>query len=205
MTEAQRHEYILDPNDTAAAAQILSWIARPHRQAGAERLLRQFVMKSAQLAGWAPPNEIKLEKPTRLETQILNLQGDILKAFEAAHWFQTKVLRGDGSQIFSGFPKISQRSLAARWSGYRKDEASIGPVMERLWKRREQVVHMCLAAGNAIGKMHHERGQQGFDLRLPMFHADEWVGHAIAQAEGWARTSNQFGIVEIDELIHFRR
>lgn len=200
-----RQQITLASDDTAAAAQILAWIARPHRQEDSERILRQFVMKYAQMAGWTPPDGLALDKPSRLEPRLLKLQGDIQKAFEAARWFQAMVLRGDGTDPFSNFDKISKRKLAASYSRYRQDEQAIGPTIQRLWKKREAVAHMCIAAGNSIGRLHVERGQKGLDLRLPMCHASEWVSDAIAQAEGWARTANSWGIIDEDYLIHFDR
>jgi hypothetical protein len=199
-----RREVILAHDDTAAAAQILAWIARPHRQADAEIVLKQFVMKYAQMAGWTPDGVV-LERPSRLEPRLLTLQGDVQKAIETARWFQAIALRGDKSAAFTKFRPISKRELAADYSGYRQDEDAIGPKIQRLWKTREPVVHLCLAACNAIGRMQLERAQKGLDLRLPMFHAGEWVGEAIAQAEGWARTASAFGIVGENSLIHFSR
>jgi hypothetical protein len=202
-----RNEIILGSNDYLAAARILAWIARPHRQADAEKVLQQFVMKYAQLRGGKVPKAIKLPKPARLEYRVQSLQSDILKAFEVARWLQAFVLRGDGSEpFFSAFERISKRQLAAQYSKiYAKSEDEIGPIISRLWKRREPYVHMCLAAGNAIGKMHYKRKMKGFDLWLPLFHPDEWVEEAIIQAEGWAQSATFFGIVSADRLALFRR
>lgn len=200
-----RRQITLASDDTAAAAQILAWIARPHRQEDAEGILRQFVMKHWQMAEGTPPDGFALDKPSRLQPRLLTLQDDIQKAFKAARWFQAMVLRGDGSSAFSGFDKISKRKLAADYSGYHQRENAIGPTIKRLWKAREAVAHMCIAAGNSIGRLHVECGQKGLDLRLPMFHAGEWVSDAVAQAEGWARTADHFGIIDENDLIYFGR
>lgn len=179
-------EIWLDENDTVAAAQILAWIARPHRPASAIKVLNHWYwIAHRKRGGILPDMPFSLEKPGRLEPSFLKLEADCLMAFRAGSWAQSAILKNTPAPWFKSF-SVGIRARAAVHAG----EDSAGNAIRDIWSRRRPVAHMCLAAGNAIGRLHREQGWIGFGLAGTM-RDTSWVQEAIQQAPQWSRTLAQ--------------
>jgi hypothetical protein len=178
-----RTDIRLDDEDTIAAAQILAWIARPHRPESAVKALNHWYWTYHRKAGRdLPAMPFALEKPGRLQGPMLRLQAECLTAFRAGVWLQWTIFK-DAPGPRLGGARHGVTSLAALRVGM--DDR--GNEIAKVWSKRKPVAHMCLAAGNAIGRHHRERRWRGFGLAGAMLQPS-WVGEAIEQSEEWAHT-----------------
>lgn len=124
----------LDNDDTTAAAQILSWIARPHRSASGLSLLL--------------PSEMR---PNRVESQRPAFQKDFLRGLQAGVWFDAKVLAKDPdweSKTLFDPEHSTTRMLAKRSVGGLEVEKS--NAIKRVWSNRQVVAHLASALRTAL-------------------------------------------------------
>lgn len=186
---AERYALRIDGDDTVAAAQILACIARPpceempDRHEKAIKVLNHWYWANHRKAGGEMPKiTFPLEKPGRLVGPMLRLQEDCLTAFRAGAWLQFALLKEAPHHWFNSCD-VGVTALATDRVGMENR----GNEITRVWSRRKPVLHLCLAAGNALGRHHRERGWNGFGLTGAMLQPS-WVNEAIEQSEDWART-----------------
>lgn len=191
MTEVQRHEVWLAADDNQAALQILAHVSRPHRLEQSVELLKDWMARTG--------------KPSRIEPKMATFQKDLMRAIEAAAWLQNAIL-AKGSErlpVMKSY-KRSLRSMAAKGSDYEQHEEGIGNVIRDVWLKRKEQVHLALAAGNEIGRLHHDNGIKGLDWRLVTTNTT-WVEPTLVQSERWAKSADALAIVPLGKLHHFLR
>ena len=200
---SDRREIILDSENVTAAAQILAWIALPHRpQSGVDLLNNWFWARRRHRREPVPDLPFDLKKPNRLGPQLETFRQRTLTAFRAGMWFETKTMSGPNRPaIFSGFD-VSTRHLAYKRAGLR-DTAPANEIRD-VWSRRKSVAHLAAGAGNAIAQVHAARGVPGFDLEMTLFDP-VWVEEAISQSESRARAASLLGAFDLSKLHHFHR
>lgn len=200
---ADRREIELDANDVVAAAQILSWIAMPHRpQDGVDLLCQWFWARRRHRGEPIPDLPFDLKKPSRLAPQLENFRQRVCSGFRAGQWFELKTLSGPNRPaMFSNFAATT-RSLAARRAGVRGTAAA--NEIRDVWSRRKPVAHMAIAAANNIAAEHTARNVGGFDLEPTLFNP-VWVGDAILEAESRASGAMATGAFDIARLYRFHR
>lgn len=124
----------LDDDDTIAAAQILSWIARPHIPAFGLSLLL--------------PSE---KRPNRVESQRPAFQKDFIRGLQAGGWFDAKVTAADPDwESKTLFPRENWTDwkMAGRYLGSRegrKDNA-----IRAIRNKRGAVAHLASAVRTAL-------------------------------------------------------
>jgi len=124
----------LDDDDTIAAAQILSSVARPHRPASGLSLLL--------------PSE---KKPNRVESQRPAFRKDFLRGLQAGVWFDAKVLAKDPdweSKTLFDPEHSTTRKLAKRSVGGLEVEKS--NAIKRVWSSRQRIAHLASAVRTAL-------------------------------------------------------
>ncbi|MFN3846417.1 MAG: hypothetical protein ACK4RZ_11455 [Paracoccaceae bacterium] len=196
-----RREIWLDGNDTIAAAQIISWIARPKQPERAMKVLNHWYWIRHRKLGNSLPDEcFNLMMPKRMEGQFLRIQDkDCRDAFRAAAWAQHAILKASPPMFGR---KLSDRGIRSLAAAGVDDEEQVGNEISKIWSKRKPVAHMCLAAGNAIGRHHRERGWCGFGLSGSLLQPT-WVTEAIEQSEEWARSFRH--LPNPANYFHFRR
>ena len=193
LPNVQRPVVRVTDNDLLAAMQILACIARPPNpkeplkqgklEAGGNLLQAWFWSRKRHRGDKTPELDFlhaKSFQRSRIEDKLRTFSKDLYNAFEAGRWLQYKIL-GDASRLdpsLSGFRGISLRSLAAdHWNrknatrlaydhGYTYsglDDAS--NIRASIWTKRRPVVHMALAARNAIGSAALDREQPSEELK----------------------------------------
>lgn len=125
----------LDDDDTIAAAQILSWIARPHRSASGLSLLL--------------PSE---KKPNRVQSQRPAFQKDFLRGLDAGGWFDAKITAhmdpdGESKTLFPEefwtTRKMAERSVS-------KLVVEKSNAIKRMWSNRKQIAHLASAVRQTL-------------------------------------------------------
>jgi hypothetical protein len=197
---AERRSIHLDQDDVVAAAQILSWIARPNRpESGVKVLNHWYHANQKKLGRPIPPLPFDLMKPNRIETQFIKLQADCLIALEAGQWFNVTILRNCPHPWFESY-KQSVTRLSHNRAEHRQTDKS--NELRDVWIKRKPVLHLCLSAGNALGRWLQERDLFGFGLAGAMIEPT-WVDEAVEWSEKWARSiPNQ---IEFENTIRFHR
>lgn len=179
----------LDDNDLIAAAQILSWIALPHRpQDGVDLLCNWYWARQKFLGHPLPDLPFALKKPSRLESQLRRLEATCLVGFRAGIWLNWKILSASPSPWFSNI-HMSTRKLASRRASTKGTESH--NEIRDVWSKRKPVAHMALAAANAIGGWLKENDLYEFGLSGAILHP-EWVSEAIEMSEEWRRSASRF-------------
>lgn len=168
-------------NDLLAAMQILACIARPCPQSKLEaggKLLQAWFWARKRQRG-EPTPELDFIHPksfqrNRIEPKLRTFSNDLWSAFRAGLWLQGKILGNASTQHhwFKGFSGISVRSLSAEhWNQKNADKVAMGNgfttsrdddagnIRKSIWHKRRPVLHMALAAGNAIAQAASEREQ----------------------------------------------
>lgn len=204
----ERHRIPLDRNDIIAAAQVLSYIARPERPESGVKLLNEWWLARCRTGGddiSAAP--FAVDKPNRLQVRLDTFGKDLRNGFQAGVWLQWKIL-GEAAHMhhwFAGFTGVSLGKLAAKklGDGATSRDAEIPNVRRNIWIKRRPVAHIALAAANEI-RAHHAR--PGTKVRLDeILFSPRWLSGAIVQAEEWAQTAQSRGIVCIGEPYLFER
>jgi hypothetical protein len=198
---SDRKEICLDSNDVIAAAQIVSWIARPHRPESGVSILNQWYWINRKKAGGSLPNrfDLKLEKPGRIGRSFQKLEADCIMALRAGIWAQAAVLKATPHHWFENFT-TGIRALGEARAVERGSSA--GNEIRDVWSKRKSVAHLCLAATNALAAHHQKRNWIGFGLRGAMLEPD-WVSEAIEHSHEWSRSLAK--LPNASPTIHFYR
>jgi hypothetical protein len=177
----------LDGDDTIAAAQILSWIARPDRLTSGLSLL----LPSA-------------KKPNRVESQRPAFQKDFLRGLEAGRWFNAKALAADPDwESKTLFPpdRSTTRKMAKRSVGGLEVEKS--NAIKRVWSNRKQIAHLASAARTALVA---KSLVDNLSLDPWAFVADpDWVQDVIDEAERRLALACEVGAFEASGFRQFHR
>lgn len=197
---ADRHAIRLDDRDIVAAAQILAWIALPHRPEDGVNLLEKWFWGRRKYRGeTSPPTDSDLRR-SRLEPQLEKFRQYVLCGIRAGTWFAMRTLSGpDRSPMFRKF-NVTVRSLAKRrLPSNRRDSEAEGNVIRDIWSKRKPVAHLADAASDAIAAEHRAMNIASFDLEMTLFNS-VWVAKAIDGAESRARAAALTGAFDICEL-----
>ncbi len=201
MAKLERLQICLDADDLVAGVQILAYIARPHRPVSVAKVFDAWVNQT--------------EKPSRLRPKIDVTVRHLLNGFEAARWLQRAILSGAANNKeaflldswqrvpvtgFSGsWPATSLRSNALLRANHVQDT---GNAFRDIWSKRKPILHLALAAGSEIGRLHHSQLIKGLDINLVVTDLS-WVKPALAQAEGWAASAQTLSILPPALSWHF--
>ena len=178
-------EIRLDDRNLVAGAQILAWIALPHRpQAGVDLLnqwlwsRRKFRRESMALLPFT------LRKQNRISSQLIQFNRRVLDAFRAGIWFDRRcysALPGD-DVIVRGFRSMgaSTRLLAQSHSERFGIEPSNS--IRLIWSKRKPVLHLASAAAHVLASKYADEDRRGFDLERTVFWPN-WVAETIERAE----------------------
>lgn len=177
----------LDDDDTIAAAQILSWIARPHRPASGLSLLL--------------PSE---KKPNRVDSQRPAFQKDFLRGLQAGVWFDAKVLAKDPdweSKTLFDPEHSTTRKMAKRSVGGLEVEKS--NAIKRVWTNRQRVAHLASAVRTALVT---KSSVDDLPLDPWAFVADpDWVHDVINEAELKLEPAFKVGAFDPLGFVQFHR
>jgi hypothetical protein len=200
MTE--RRSIRLDDNDLVAGAQILSWIARPHRPESAVKILNHWYWELQRDRGKQIPDlPFALSKRNRIELQFRRLEADCLTGMRAGVWLQWKVLENSQHPWFTD-AGTSTRELARRRAETKGTNTDPANEIRDIWQKRKPVLHLALSAGDALGRWLTERDLYGFGLSGAVLDPS-WVPDAIERSEKWCRSASQFFPAE--NFYHFHR
>ena len=205
---AERRAIRLDARDMVAGAQILSWIALPHRPAHGVALLNHWYWARRRFRGESVPAlPFTLKKLSRIEGQLQNFNARVMDAFLAGVWFQRRqltVLPDSGGLILSAVKawSASTRTLAQRRADLRGTAQP--QEIRAIWSTRKPVLHLALAAGEMLAEHYHSEGRQGFDLERTVFWPN-WVPATIDRAERIASQACRFGAFEPHQFYRFHR
>ena len=202
----ERPEIRLDDNDVVAAAQILSWVARPHRPESGVDLLQHWYWRLFQIRGREVPElPFDLRARKRIEAQFKRLEIDCIAGFRAGMWLQWKILDHSECSWFANFSmstrELSRRRAAAKHPA-REEYRNPDNEIRDIWSRRKPIAHLALSAGNAIASWLAKRDLQGFGLSGAMLQPD-WVAEAIEKSEDWFRPASRF--IEPSQFVRFHR
>lgn len=205
---AERRAIRLDARDMVAGAQILSWIALPHRPAHGVALLNHWYWARRRFRKeGVPALPFTLKKLNRIEGQLQNFNARVSDAFLAGVWLQRRsfsALPGEGGPIASMLKAwgASTKSQAQRRAVLRGTAQS--QEIRDIWSRRKPVLHLAWAAGETLADRYHCEGRQGFDLERTVFWPD-WVPATIDRAEQIASQVCRFGAFDPGQFHRFHR
>lgn len=204
----ERRSILLDQHNVVAAAQILSWVAMPHRpQAGVDLLCNWYWARRKHRGDTVLDLPFDLKKPNRLEQQLETFRHRVLRGFRAGSWFQLRVLSAPNQSTWFADFDVSIRSLARRQLPPSRrggeSEAEGNPIRD-IWSRRKPIAHMAIAAGDAIAEIHLQREVPGFDLEMTLFDP-VWLVAALEAAESRAHGASLVGAFDLSQMHRFYR
>lgn len=202
----ERPSVRLDDWDLVAGAQILSWIARPHRpESGVELLNHWFLARRRHRGDPLPDLPFTLKKPNRIEVQVAKFRIDVIRGFRAATWFEQRTMSGPRRPPILQDFNATVRSLASRQlPSERRDIENEGNVIRDIWSMRKPVAHLAAAAMTAIAKLHERHDINGLDIEMTVFDPT-WVQEAIVESENRARGAFLTGAFQEADLYRFHR
>jgi hypothetical protein len=203
----ERYAIRVDDDDLIAAAQILAWIARPHRPESAVKLLNEWYLRLLIIRGVSSTELPFLpDKKGRLDPKFYRLQTECMTGFRAGTWLNWKILSAAPHKWFASVD-ISTRELGRRRAQARhavpENELPDNEIRD-VWSKRKPIAHLALGAGQAIGRSLAAEGLQGFGLSKALLNPG-WVNVAIASAEEWAHSASSVGVPEGTVLHRFHR
>lgn len=203
----QRQEVRLDDWDVVAGAQILAWVAMPHRHQAGVHLLNQWFWARRRLRKESVPVlPFELGKPSRLWAQLVQFDRRVLDGFRAGVWFdrrQLAVIPGDGP-IVAGLRGLgaSTRQLAKSYAG--RNGIEQGNAIRGIWSKRRPVLHLASAAAEVLAARYADEDRQGFDLERTVFWPN-WVEDTISRAEQKAEAAARYGAFQLSDFHRFHR
>lgn len=204
---SQRHEVRLDDLDMVAGAQILAWIAMPHRPQPGVRLLNQWFWARRRFRKESVPDlPFELGKPNRLTSQLVQFDRRVLDAFRAGVWFdrrQWAMIPGNGP-LAAGMRGLgaSTRQLAKSHAG--RNGIEQGNAIRAIWSKRKPVLHLASAAVEVLAARYADEERQGFDLERTVFWPN-WVADTINRAEQKAEAAARYGTFQLSDFHRFHR
>lgn len=206
----ERRAIRLDNHDIIAAAQILAWIALPHRPHDGVNLMQQWYFARRRHRGQENPAlPFDLKKPNRLEPQLVQFEARCLDAFRAGIWFDRQITRGPNvvaGPIAKGM-SVSIHRLAARRmraKGIDPVEEGTGNAVRDIWSKRKPVAHLASALCMCLATRLEREDRRGFDLERTMFDP-VWIDQVLKGAENKARLAIISGAVPPAQLYRFHR
>jgi hypothetical protein len=202
---AERREIRLDDHDVLAAAQILSWIARPHRPESGMKVLNHWYVELQRDRGKVVPDlPFNLMRRNRIEAQFRRLEADCLIGFRAGTWLNWKILSAAPGPWLGGI-NVSTRELGRRRASARQakpENETPNNEIRSIWSKRKPVAHLALAAANSIGARYAAHDLRGFGLSWTILNPD-WVADALARSEDWFRSASRH--MDADQFYRFHR
>lgn len=199
----------LDDSDLIAGAQILSWIALPHRPEFGVALINQWYWARKKFRGEpVPVLPWPLKKQSRFETQLSIFDRKVLDGLRAGLWLQRKCWAALPeewpSPIVQAFRSAgaSTRALAAARS-HKRGSAQANEIRD-IWTRHKPISHLAWAVADTLGGIYADEGREGFDLERTVF-LPNWVSEALDRAENVAANAEKSQVVPISELYRFHR
>ena len=200
-------EIRLDNRDMVAGAQILAWIAMPHRpQPGVHLLNQWFWARRRFRKEGIPPLPFELRKQNRLSLQLAQFNKRVLDGFRAGIWFDRRcwsVLPGEGA-ISIGLRGMgaSTRRLAQSYS----ERTGIEPsnAIRAIWSKRKPVLHLASATAHVLAERFADEDRRGFDLERTLFWPN-WVAETIERAGEKAGFASRYGGFELCSFYRFHR
>lgn len=210
MTDGDRtwlRDIRLDDRDLIAGAQILAWIAMPHRPQPGVRLLEQWFWARRRYRGESVPHlPFDRNKQGRITVQLAQFNKRVLEGFRAGLWFDRRCwasLPADGP-ILSGFRGMgaSTRRLAKSYA----DRSGIeqGNAIRAIWSKRKPVLHLASAAVEVLASRYADEDRRGFDLERTVFWPS-WVAETIERAGQKADFAAEFGAFSQSGFYRFHR
>lgn len=202
-----RREIRLHDDDLIAGAQILAWIAMPHRPEQGVHLLEQWYWGRRRFRGEiVPPLPYDLGKRSRLVPQLAQFNRRVLDAFRAGMWFHRRCLAttpGNGiiSQGLRGLG-ASTRTLAKSYAD--RNGVEQGNAIRVIWSKRKPVLHLAYAAGEVLSARYWEEDRGGFDLERTVFWPN-WVTDTISRAEQKANWATRDSTFQLSAFYRFHR
>lgn len=193
--------------DVAAGAQILAWVAYPHRPEHGVKLLENWFWARRVFRKEAIPElPFPLKKRNRLEAQLRQFEHNFLNGIRAGLWFQRHCFAkvpGEGplaSTIRCWGASIRRLALS------QSDRRGTAPANEirRIWSQRKPVLHLAQAAGEMIAELHHEEGRRCFNLERTVFQPN-WVNRTLERSEGLAQLAAKLDAFPLGGFYRFHR
>lgn len=197
----------LDDRDLIAGAQILAWIAMPHRPQPGVHLLEQWYWSRRRYRKEnVPPLPYDLSKQSRITLQLAQFNRRVLEGLRAGIWFHRRCLvgvPGDGL-ILTGLRGMgaSTRRLArmcADRTGVEQANA-----IRAIWSRRKPVLHLASAAAEVLAARYADEDRRGFDLERTIFWPN-WVADTIDLASQKADFAARYGGFSHSGFYRFHR
>jgi len=202
-----------------AGAQILAWIAMPHRPQPGVRLLNQWFWARRRFRKErVPVLPFELGKPNRITAQLVQFDRRVLDAFRAGAWFDRRrvfdhwrwidreklTVLPEGSPIVAGLRGFgaSTRQLAKSYAG--RNGIEQGNAIRAIWSRRKPVLHLASAAAEVLAARYADENRQGFDLERTVFWPN-WVADTIDRAEQKAEAAARYGVFPLSDFHRFHR
>jgi hypothetical protein len=207
--EAARRPIRLDDDDLIAGAQVLAWIALPHRPEHGVALLNHWYWSRRRFRGEAVPElPWTLKKQNRIEAQLPQFSKSLTTAWRAGLWFQRRCwaaippeIRRE-SAIAEAIGKLgaSTRGQAERLAQRNGTEAA--NEIRAVWRHRRPVLHLARAVDDELGRLYMAGGE--FDLERVVFCPD-WLPGALQRAEELAISASRWGAFELSGFYRFHR
>ena len=209
----ERLEIRRDDRDLIAGAQILAWIAMPHRpQPGVHLLEQWFWARRRYRKESVPPLPFDLSKPGRLTLQLAQFNRRVIEGFRAGIWFDQRCLfhrrclaamPGDGP-ILTGLlgMGVSTRGLATMYANRTGVEQN--NAIRAIWSKRKPVLHRASAAAEVLAARYADEDRRGFDLERTVFWPN-WVAETIDRAGQKADFAARHGGFQPSGFYRFHR
>jgi hypothetical protein len=205
---APRREIRLDTDDLIAGAQILAWIAMPHRPQSGVHLLEQWCWARRRYRGESVPIlPYNLSKQSRITVQLAQFNRRVLEGFRAGLWFDRRcnaALPANQGPILNAIRSMgaSTRVLARSYAARHGVEQ--GNAIRAIWSKRKPVLHLASATVEVLCSHYAGEDRCGFDLERMVFWPN-WVSETIELAEQTARHSSRFGAFRLSDFYRFHR
>lgn len=200
-------EIRLDDRDLIAGAQILSWIALPHRPEAGVRLLEQWFWARRRFRGETVPHlPFDLNKRGRITAQLAQFEKRVLEGLRAGLWFDRRQWSAlpAGGPILSGLRGMgaSTRRLARLYA--QRNGIEEANAIRAIWSKRKPVLHLASATAEVLGARYAAEGRRGFDLERTVFWPN-WVEETIERAERKAEFAARYSGFPLPGFHRFHR
>ena len=202
-----QREIRLDDRDLIAGAQILAWIAMPHRPQPGVHLLEQWYWSRRRYRKENVPSlPYNLSKQSRITLQLAQFNRRLLEGLRAGVWFERRCLAavpGDGpiTTVLRGMG-ASTRQLARMYANRTGVEQS--NAIRDIWSRRKPVLHLASAAAQVLAVRYADEDRRGFDLERTIFWPN-WVADTIDVAGQKAKFAAKHGGFSYSGFYRFHR
>ena len=202
-----RREIRLDDRDLIAGAQILAWIAMPHRPQPGVHLLEQWFWARRRFRKENVPGlPFELSKQNRIRSQLVQFNGRVLDGFRAGVWFDRRCLAGapGSGLIANGLRSLGTSTRRLANSHAARNGVEQGNAIRSIWSKRKPVLHLASAAAEVLAARYADEDRRGFDLERTVFWPN-WVADTISRAGQKADFAVRYGGFQISAFYRFHR